>query len=145
MKKIILILTIIVAMTGYAMAEKYSTTNVRELPAAAQTFLKQNFKKKVHHIKVERKTFGSNEYEVILTDGTEVEFDGNGAWKSIDCGLNSVPSNVIPTAINTFLSKNYKGTKVVEIELDRKGFEVKLSNGLELKFDRSGNFIRIDD
>lgn len=143
MKKFILLITLIIGIGCSMSAREYVTTNVSELPSKAQTFLKQNFKKGVNHIKVDKKS-RSAEYDVILNDGTEIEFDESGSWKSVECGVNAVPSSIIPKAISTYVSKNYKGQKIVEIEVERRGYEVKLGNGMDLKFDRAGNFIRVD-
>ena len=144
MKKIILTLVIAMIASCTAMARKYTTTNVAELPAKAQTFLKANFKKGVNHINIDKKTFGGADYDVVLKDGTEIEFDADGSWESVDCGASAVPASVVPKAIATYVKNNYRGAKIVEIEVDRKGYDVKLSTGLELKFDRAGKILRID-
>lgn len=144
MKK--LLLAIILLLTGVtaSVARDYVTTDVNVLPVAARTFLKNNFKKSVNHINVDKQTFGGTEYDVILNDGTEVEFDGDGRMKSVDCGNNAVPSSVVPKAISDYVSRNYKGQKIVELEINKNNYEVQLRNGLELKFDRSGRFLKLD-
>ena len=86
----------------------------------------------------------TSEVTVVLKDGTEIEFDADGSWESVDCGASAVPASVVPKAIATYVKNNYRGAKIVEIEVDRKGYDVKLSTGLELKFDRAGKFLRID-
>lgn len=143
MKKLLLALAILVtSVAGFA--QKY-TRDVNVLPAKAQTFIKNNFKKDINHIKVENKTFGKKEFDVILNNGTEIEFDHDGNWKSIDCGNSAVPSSVVPVQITNYVNQNYKGQKIVEIEIERNKYDVQLSNGLDLEFDRSGRFLRIDD
>ena len=40
---------------------------------------------------------------------------------------------------------NYGDQKVTKIKHNRRGYELKLSNGLEVEFDNMGNFLRLDD
>ena len=47
--------------------------------------------------------------------------------------------------IKEYINNNYAGEKVVYIEKDRNDYEVKLSNRLELKFDKELNIYDIDD
>lgn len=144
MKKIILCLAFILAICLSAIARDQVTRNVSALPTKAQTTISQNFKAKVNHIKIDSKVLGGKEYDVILNDGTEVEFDKDGNWKEIDCGTNAVPSGLIPKAIQNYVSTNYKGQKIVQIEVDRSKYKVELLNGVDLEFDRSGRFLRVD-
>jgi len=56
-----------------------------------------------------------------------------------------VPQAIIPAAIQQYVNKNYPDAKVLQIELtDRKGYDVDLSNGFELEFDKRFNVIEID-
>lgn len=143
MKKILLMFAIIIASLSAYARDTYSR-DASVLPAKAQTFIKSNFKKGINHIKIDSKTFGGKEYDVILNDGTEIDFDNDGAWKSIDCGNASVPASIVPKAISNYVKKNYKGKRIVEIEIDRNKYEIQLSNGMELEFDRAGNFLKVD-
>ena len=47
--------------------------------------------------------------------------------------------------IKEYIDKNYPGIKVIYIEKDRNDYELKLSNRLELKFDKDFNIYDIDD
>ncbi|MDE6394420.1 MAG: PepSY-like domain-containing protein, partial [Duncaniella sp.] len=86
----------------------------------------------------------STEYEVILSDGTEVDFNKDGAWKSIDRGQKAVPDALVLKPIRDYVAKAYPGQKIVDIEKDRKGYEITLTRGTELKFDSAGTFKKID-
>ncbi len=146
MKKL-LALVVCVCMGIVAMsAGTRVSRNIKDLPAQAQSTLSQYFGKKgVNHIKIESKAFGGHEYDVILNDGTEIEFDANGNWKEINCGSAEVPSGLILRSITSYVKNNYKGQKIVKIEANRNNYEIELYNGLDLKFSRDGKFLRIDD
>ncbi|MCM1349015.1 MAG: PepSY-like domain-containing protein [Firmicutes bacterium] len=121
------------------------TTNVKELPATAQATLNRYFaKQKVNHIKIDHKTFGGSEYDVVLDNGTEIDFDSNGNWKEIDFGMNKVPDGILLKPIADYIKANFKGSKVTSIEVSRNKYELELSNGLDVEFDRDGTFRRID-
>jgi len=145
MKKIVTTFLLLVMAVIPLMARDEVTTNVNVLPAAAQTMLKKYFPRtKVNHIKIDKKTFGGKEYDVVLTNGTEVEFDSEGNWKEVDCGINQVPDGLILKSILNYVKTNFKGAKIVGIEVEKNKYELKLSNGLEAEFDRAGNFRRVD-
>ena len=91
MKKIIVALVAMVATVQVAFARDVITMNSKELPAAAQTFLKQYFgDKQISYIKVESE-FLSKKYEVVMTDRTKIEFDGKGNWEEVDCKRGVLP------------------------------------------------------
>ena len=115
------------------------------LPEAARTVVKNNFKSDISVIKIDKDFGRISDYEVILTDGTEIKFDRQGNWEDVECANNkSVPSGFIPQGVTNYVNKNQPGTHVVGIEKSHGGYEVQLSNGTELKFNKQGEFQRYD-
>lgn len=126
----------------YAAADKKIT--VGELPQAAQTFLTTYFADaEVAYAEMDDDVV-KRDYEVVLRDGTKIEFNQNGDWKEVKCFRHGVPAGIVPKPISTYVANNYAGTTITEIERDRYSTEVKLSNGLELKFNGSYELIKID-
>lgn len=117
-----------------------------DVPATIRNFIAANFKSATI-VKVERdsKSMGV-EYDVTLSYGAKVDFDVNQKWESIDCEKASinVPQNIISKGIRAYLSKNYPKQKVVEIDRERYGYDVKLDNLLKLEFNSQGEFLRFD-
>ncbi len=116
-----------------------------QLPAAAQAFIKNNFKGIAITTAQVEKEFFDTDYKAYLANGIEIEFNDKGQWEEIDGNHNNLPASVIPAAVNTYINTNFKGQHVVQIEKKRWGYEVELTNGLELEFDTAGKFLRIDD
>lgn len=144
MKKILSIMLAIIVGIGATMARDMTTRDINVLPANARQFISTHFgKKKVSHIKVDGRF--DKEYDVILTDGSEIEFNNSGDWKEIDCGYNSVPRSILLKSIVDHVKSNYKGRKIVGVEKKRNAYEITLDNDTELVFDRAGNFKRIDN
>ncbi len=146
MKKLLVIMLAIIAGMTAASARGKVSRDVNDLPKEAQITLSRHFPKAgVSHIKIEKHTFGGTEYDVILVNGFEIEFDSEGKWTEIDCGHEAVPAELILKPIRDYVAKNYKGLKIVKISVERSKYEIELSNGRDLEFSRAGEFLRIDD
>ena len=89
----------------------------------------------------------SAKYEVVLMDGTEIDFDSKGNWEEVSAKKGQVvPVSIIPGfAVNYLKSHNFVNEGVTKVERDRKGYEIELSTGLSFKFDKKGKFIKADD
>ena len=83
--------------------------------------------------------------EVYLNNGVEVDFDKNGTWDKVDCNYSAVPASLVPSTIANYVKTHFAGAKVVKIDKERYGFDVELSNELELKFNKQGQLMNIDD
>lgn len=116
-----------------------------QLPARSQTFLKKHFgDKRLLLVTLEREHLKTT-YEVRYTDGTGVEFRKDGEWKEVDCRLDTVPAAIVPKPIADFVAAHYPDSHICKVERDRKGYEVKLSNRLELTFDPKFRLMEVDD
>ena len=69
----------------------------------------------------------------------------DGEWKEVECKYSTVPTAIIPVQIASYVSQNYPDTQIVQIDRDKRDYEVKLTNRLELTFDLNFNLIDIDD
>ncbi len=128
-----------------ACSQEEKPIRFEELPTQAQTFVDAHFSRAdVSFVLSERESFGRS-YEVGFKSGAKIEFDGSGQWEQVDCLRNPVPRAIVPGQILDYLDAHYAGTACVHIDRDRNGYEVELSNGLELKFNRSFQLIGHDD
>ena len=114
------------------------------LPETAKTFVASNFPgKKIIFAQVDR---GLNKtYEVRLGDGTEIDFNKKGVWDKVDCKKTAVPNSLVPVAIQDYVKQNFADALIVKIDKERYGYDIELSNDLELKFNTSGQLIGMDD
>ena len=128
-----------------AVASNDKPIEVSQLPQTAQQVLKKDFSKmKIALAKMESGIFDTS-YDIIFTNGDKVEFDRNGNWTELKCKYSQVPARLISAAISSYVKKNYPSTKVLEIERDRNEYDVKLSNGIELTFNKKFQVIDIDN
>lgn len=145
MKKIFLTAAISFLSFGVACADIDRPIEVKDLPTKAQTFLKQHFSNTAVSLAVEDKEFVFNEYEVVLVNGAKMDFDSSGEWTEIDCKYATVPDAIVPKQILSSVAERYPDAKVLKIKRQRKGYEVSLSNRLELSFDSKFKVVDIDD
>ena len=91
--------------------------------------------------------YESTKYEVVLMDGTEIDFDSKGNWEEVSAKKGqTVPVSIVPGfAVNYLKAHNFVNEGVTKVERDRKGYEIELSTGLSFKFDKKGKFIKADD
>lgn len=142
MKKFLSVIMLSATLISFAQdkAIKYN-----QVPKMGQQFINKYFGvKQVGSVMLDDDYF-SKEYKVYLANGTKVEFDRDGVWKEVDGKRNAIPTGFIPAKISNYVKRSFPNTKITKIERDRKEIEVKLNNGLELKFDKNGNFKKIDD
>ena len=145
MKKLLLMLGLVLGISAVASAKDTYANDDSVLPEAARTTIANNFKSKVSVVKIEKDFGRISEYEVILSDGTEISFDRNGNWENVETNNSkSVPSSMVPKAISDYVAKNQPKTRIVGIDKERNGYEIELSNGVDMKFDAKGNFKKYD-
>ena len=116
-------------------------TNYVEINTFVETYFSQ-----VSILKVE---VDEDEYEVKLSDGTEITFNLAFEWKSIDCDESNVygvvPAELVPEQISAYVATNYPNQHIDKIEKRANGWEIELNNGVEIEFDSNFNVIHIDN
>lgn len=145
-KKVMMTVAAAMMTSSAALAGMDRPIEVNQLPDNAQLMVKKDFSgRRVAMAKIDDGLF-HNGYNVVFTNGDKVEFDSHGRWTEITCRRSEVPSSVVPKPIRSYLKNYYPKTKMVEIERSSKGkYEVKLDNGLEIKFDKDFRVTDIDD
>lgn len=148
MKRIFRILMIaiccMVSCNMVANAGNDKPISVNALPAKAQTLLSQHFNGQKVMLATIESGVVSRSYDVVLQNGTKLEFDKKGNLTEIDCKQGIVPALLIPQAIKNYLKDNYAGQSVKKIEINKNEYEVELTNELDLTFNKHFQLIDID-
>ena len=145
MKKIMLS---VLAVAALAIASAFANDvpiSAQKLPAEAQKFLKTHFSQNKVVSAMHDTDISDNDYTVMLDNGVKVEFGPNGKWESVKCRGGVVPSSIVPAKISAYVSEHYPSLGIEKIECKRYGYEVELTNDLDLKFDLAGKFLGLDD
>ena len=115
-------------------------------PAPVQSFVQQTYPGEAITFAQKDLELTGWKYEVFLADGTHIKFDTDDTWDKIESPITRpVPLQLIPAPIVTFLQANYPDAIITKIDKERNAYEVDLANGLELKFNKQGALIDMDD
>ena len=117
---------------------------INALPVKAQTLLNNHFNSQKVMLATIESGVVSRSYDVVLQNGTKLEFDKKGNLTEINCKQGIVPALLIPQAIKNYLKDNYAGQSVKKIEMNKNEYEVELTNGLDLTFNKHFQLIDID-
>lgn len=142
MKKLTLTLSVILFCAFSLVAEPEKPVTIKNLPQISQQFLSTHFSNLTFSSGVQE-GLNNVEYTIKYTDGTEVEFDAKGQWKEVKSRI-SVPDAIIPAKILQYVKVKYSNAEIVKIEKDRNGFEIELSNDIDLVFNTDGDFVKVD-
>ncbi len=146
MKKFFLIISFLVSSVVFMTAapdHDYVIT-FDQLPAVSQTFVSTHFAE----AQVAYCMRDSHSFEVRLADASEVEFNLNGTWKEVDCKYKELPASVtalLPAAIPTYVKANFPTVVITKVSAKMWGFEIELNNGLDIEFNTTSQFLKIDD
>lgn len=138
-KRLIALALMLLSIVSVSAQKKIS---VNELPKPAQTFLSKHFSN-YKILKVEKDRDNARfDYDVILSNRTEVDFDSKGNWEEVS---GKVPTSVIPAQIVKSIKNDYKGKRIVKIDKEKNGgYEIELANGLEITYDKNFKVVRVE-
>lgn len=131
----------------FTACEKEKIVFTTELPIAANTFLKDYFTDiKILYVVKNQDFISASSYEVLLDNGIKIKFDKNGDWNEVEAKDNKqgIPTSFIDPKITTYIAVNYNPALINGIEKEKKTIEIELTNGLDLVFNKEGDFVRID-
>lgn len=144
MKKLILLTVSLFMGLGTIFAGHDHPIKVEQLPEKAQKFL-TTYWNDVKVVKAEMDKDGLEvTYDVYLENKTNIEFDKKGEWKEIKSPMAEIPKGVIIQNIVDYVANNYSGSRIEKIKREHHHYEVELTNDIELRFNKKGEFKRID-
>ena len=82
---------------------------------------------------------------IVALQDKIAEFNKKGKWTELDCKTSAVPTSLIPEQIRATVQQTFPGATIIKIDRVRKGYEVKLNNRMEMKFNKRFNIIEFDD
>lgn len=150
MKKILTFLFIgILACVAWSCSDNDNNDDIviseKDLPTSAKSFISSYYPDcKIAKVELDVEHAGAK-YDVKLSNGAEVEFDQTGNWIAVDApAMGSVPAGIVPAEIASYVETNYQGTSITEISKETYGYEIELSNGVEVKFSPDFKALGID-
>lgn len=142
MKKFIL--TIMAVTLSLACTADDRPVTIEQLPDAARSFIEANYPDVTISYAYVDDDLLRPDYTVRLSNGVEIEFEHSGALEKIS-SRTGIPEGIVPVQITEYVNTHYPDALIIEYEVGRKDYEVKLINGLELKFDSRFRLVEVDD
>ena len=144
MKRVTLVVTLLCALTFSACARGKQPIAFENLPnGVQQEVLKCFTQDQVQFITIQ-KEFSHNEYEFVLTNGVQLEFDENAKLLKAESKL-GLPEKLINPQIVAYIKAHFPQAIITEYSYDRWEQDVELNNEIDLVFDSKNNFKHIDD
>lgn len=147
-KKVILVIISLAAAgaLGYYLSTlvRDKATSPEALPDNVLAFISEHFQNEKIAFAKEDRDLLKMSYEVLLTDGTKLEFRRSGEWKEISRYRTGIPEGIIPQPAVVKVNDLYPQACIVKAEYDDGDLELELDNGMELKFDKRLNMIGLD-
>lgn len=134
MKLKIALLALLVGISS-ALADMVVPAN--QLPAAAQNFISTHFKG-VSIGLVER---DMNSFDVVLTDGTKIDFNINGEWTEVDGKYKPIPTGFVPSAVLSKVKATQQNFAIMKVDREYGGYKFKFNNGMKVYADNNGNIL----
>ena len=144
MKKQILTLATILLL-GISTFAQNGMTQLEQLPATAQEFVKTYFSDYTIQYIFCDKEFADVDYKVRFEDGTEIEFNAKGDWTNVSSKQKCIPTGFILAEITNYVAAYHKDMCITDIEREFNRITIELNNKLELEFNSKGKLISYDD
>jgi hypothetical protein len=148
MKKITFYAALFVVTNMLIACEEEKIVSTNELPAISRTFIEIHFPNVEVTAIVREKEGLDVEYTVYLANGFDVDFTKSGDWDDVDGHVSPIPESILallPESLPEYVTGVFPNLRIVEVNKERYGYEIGLSNDMDLKFDAAGRFIGIDD
>ena len=115
----------------------------RRLPAGAKAFIGTYFPTESCVYAERDRDDGRREYEVKLSNGTDIDFHASGDWKKVDCEYSFLPAGIVPQAIVDDLAERFPGARISKAERERGGYKLTQGSGAEMIYAADVRFIRV--
>ena len=145
MKRFIFVIALLFGVATAAKADD-RPIDITALPRTAQQFISTHFGSATVVYANQDRDLLDTDYEVRLSDGTKIDFNGSGEWTDISNKHTGVAMTVVPAALAAYVKQHYDSSlRILSLERDSRHYELKLSNGVELIFSLNGKLIGFDD
>lgn len=144
MKKIMTILASVLFIVPFVYADD-KLIEFNKLPLPAKEFVLKYFPEDQVMLTTVDDDMVRPDYEVVLKSGATIVFEHNGTLDKVKMGTGPVPVGVVPQQIEAYVKSNYPDVQIIEYEREKKEYEVKLSNRIELTFNSAFKLVGIDD
>ena len=143
-KAIVILINLLIFSLSLQINYDHRFINFEDLPTKAKSFVRTYFGHyDIRFVKIDI-TMTKTNYTVQFENDMKIEFNSNGDWDEVNSPSDCLPSDFLNNMILNHLNKNYPDCCLHVISKGKHKFEVELTNGLELVFNKKGEFLRYD-
>lgn len=110
-----------------------------DLPSEARSFIENYFPSADILSIVQEKEDGCKEYQVKLSDGTDMEFDEDGEWTNIECYFSPLPTGILPANVITKVEELHPEAYINGVEKELGGYVVEVTDADGIDWDMRFN------
>lgn len=110
-----------------------------DLPSEARSFIENYFPSADVLSIVQEKEDGRKEYQVKLSDGTDMEFDEDGEWTNIECYFSPLPTGILPANVITKVEELHPEAYINGVEKELGGYVVEVTDADGIDWDMRFN------
>ena len=143
-KVIVILINLLIFSFPLQINHDHRFITFEDLPTKAKSFVRTYFGHyDIRFVKIDI-TMTKTNYTVQFENDMKIEFNSNGDWDEVNSPSDCLPSDFLNNMILNHLNKNYPDCCLHVISKGKHKFEVELTSGLELVFNKKGEFLRYD-
>ena len=110
-----------------------------DLPSEARSFIENYFPSADILSIVQEKEDGRKEYQVKLSNGTDMEFDEDREWTNIECYFSPLPTGILPANVITKVEELHPEAYINGVEKELGGYVVEVTDAGGIDWDMRFN------
>lgn len=138
-RKLLAFLPILLGVWMLSSCDDEKKIDFGELPSEARSFIENYFPSADVLSIVQEKEDGRKEYQVKLSDGTDMEFDEDGEWTNIECYFSPLPTGILPANVITKVEELHPEAYINGVEKELGGYVVEVTDADGIDWDMRFN------
>ena len=138
-RKLLAFLPILLGVWMLSSCDDEKKIDFGDLPSEARSFIENYFPSADILSIVQEKEDGRKEYQVKLSDGTDMEFDEDGEWTNIECYFSPLPTGILPANVITKVEELHPEAYINGVEKELGGYVVDVTDAGGIDWDMRFN------
>lgn len=138
-RKLLAFLPILLGVWMLSSCDDEKKIDFGDLPSEARSFIENYFPSADILSIVQEKEDGRKEYQVKLSDGTDMEFDEDGEWTNIECYFSPLPTGILPANVITKVEELHPEAYINGVERELGGYVVEVTDADGIDWDMRFN------
>lgn len=138
-RKLLAFLPILLGVWMLSSCDDEKKIDFGDLPSEARSFIENYFPSADILSIVQEKEDGRKEYQVKLSNGTDMEFDEDGEWTNIECYFSPLPTGILPANVITKVEELHPEAYINGVEKELGGYVVEVTDADGIDWDMRFN------